>query len=68
MGIERPDAVADTRAMHSVVALQNAAVATSGDYRHFVELRGQRLWRTADPHRRAPLIAAPASVTVMAQT
>lgn len=66
--IESPDAVADTRAMHSVVALQNSAVATSGDYRHFVEVRGQRLSHTADPYRRAPLLSAPASVTVMAQT
>lgn len=64
--VERPDA--DTRAMHSVLALCNAAVATSGDYRHFVMVRGQRLAHTADPRRRAPLLAAPASVTVMAQT
>ena len=64
--VERPDA--EDRALHSVLALRHAAVATSGDYRHFVELRGQRLAHTADPRRRAPLLAAPASVTVMAPT
>jgi len=49
-------------------ALQDAAVATSGDYRHWVEVRGRRLSHTMDPARGAPLIASPASVTVVART
>jgi thiamine biosynthesis lipoprotein len=56
------------RAPHSVLALEDAAVATSGDYRHFIEVRGGRLSHTMDPSRGAPLAASPASVTVVART
>lgn len=54
------------RAPHAILALQDAAVATSGDYRHWVELHGRRLSHTIDPRRGAPLADAPASVTVVA--
>ena len=42
---------------HSVLALQDAAVATSGDYRHWVEVKGRRLSHTMDPGaaHRSPL-------------
>lgn len=66
IAVEAPDAA--RRAPHSVLALQDAAVATSGDYRHWVEVRGQRLSHTMDPVRGAPLSNAPASVTVVAET
>ena len=52
----------------SILALHNAAVATSGDYRHWVEVRGRRLSHTMDPARGAPLPEPPASVTVVAPT
>ena len=42
--------------------------ATSGDYRHWVNVQGRRLSHTMDPRRGAPLIAPPASVTVVART
>lgn len=58
----------DRRAPHSVLALEQAAVATSGDYRHWVDIEGRRLSHTMDPARRGPLIASPASVTVVAPT
>jgi len=64
IAVEKPDST--RRAAHSILALENAAVATSGDYRHWVEVQGRRLSHTMDPHRGAPLIAAPASVTVVA--
>jgi thiamine biosynthesis lipoprotein len=66
IAIEAPDP--ERRAPHSVLALQDAAVATSGDYRHWVEVQGRRLSHTMDPSRGAPLFASPASVTVIAQT
>lgn len=66
MAIETPDH--DLRAPQSILALQDAAVATSGDYRHWVEVGGRRLSHTMDPRRGAPLAAAPASVTVIAPT
>lgn len=66
IAIEAPDH--DRRAAHSVLALQDAAVATSGDYRHWVAVNDRRLSHTMDPRRGAPLMEPPASVTVVAQT
>lgn len=66
VAIERPDHMA--RAPHSILALQDAAVATSGDYRHWVDVGGRRLSHTMDPARGGPLAASPASVTVVAAT
>ena len=64
IAVEAPDA--KRRAAHSVLALEDAAVATSGDYRHWVEVGGGRLSHTMDPRRGAPLASSPASVTVVA--
>jgi thiamine biosynthesis lipoprotein len=66
IAVEAPDA--ERRTPHSILALQDAAVATSGDYRHWVEVQGRRLSHTMDPRRGAPLIASPASVSVVART
>jgi thiamine biosynthesis lipoprotein len=66
IAVEAPDP--DRRTPHAILALQDAAVATSGDYRHCVEVQGRRLSHTMDPRRGAPLIASPASVTVVART
>lgn len=64
IAVETPDP--DRRTPHSVLMLQDAAVATSGDYRHWVTVQGRRLSHTMDPRRGAPLAASPASVTVVA--
>ncbi len=66
IAVEAPDP--DRRAPHTVLALQDAAVATSGDYRHWVTVQGRRLSHTMDPRRGAPLATSPASVTVVART
>lgn len=66
IAVEQPDH--DRRAVHSVLALEDGAVATSGDYRHWVDVGGRRLSHTMDPRRGAPLAASPASVTVVAGT
>lgn len=66
VAVERPDHGA--RAPHTVLALHDAAVATSGDYRHWVEAGGRKLSHTMDPVRGGPLAATPASVTVVAAT
>lgn len=58
----------NTDTAHSVFELTEGAIATSGDYRHFVTVRGARLSHTMDPKRGAPLVEAPASVTVLAPT
>ncbi|HTM76248.1 MAG TPA: FAD:protein FMN transferase [Devosia sp.] len=66
IAVEAPDP--DRRAPHSILALHDAAVATSGDYRHWFVVGGRRLSHTMDPHRGAPLMTSPASVTVVART
>ena len=66
IAIETPDP--DRRAPNSILALQDAAVATSGDYRHWVAVQGRRLSHTMDPARGAPLFSSPASVTVVARS
>lgn len=66
IAVEAPDP--DCRAPHSLLSLQDGAVATSGDYRHGVTVQGRRLSHTMDPRRGAPLLSSPASVTVLAPT
>jgi thiamine biosynthesis lipoprotein len=66
VAIEAPDP--EIRKPHSILSLQNEAVATSGDYRHWVTVKGQRFSHTMDPRRGAPLKSSPASVTVVAPT
>jgi thiamine biosynthesis lipoprotein len=66
VGVEVPDTL--DRTTHFVLGLEDMAVATSGDYRHFVEVKGTRLSHTIDPRRGAPLVNAPASVSVLAKT
>lgn len=66
VAVEAPDT--ETRAVHSLLALENAAVATSGDYRHWVRLGPHHLSHTIDPRTGAPLLQSPASVTVVAET
>ncbi len=66
VAVEAPDT--KRRAAHSILELTDIAVATSGDYRHWVEVGGRRLSHTMDPGRGMPLLNAPASVTVLAGT
>jgi thiamine biosynthesis lipoprotein len=66
IAVECPDHA--SRVPSAILALENAAVATSGDYRHWVELCGRRLSHTMDPRRGRPLATSPASVTVVAAT
>jgi thiamine biosynthesis lipoprotein len=66
IAVEQPDR--ERRMPHSILTLQDAAVATSGDYRHWVTVQGRNLSHTMDPRRNAPLLASPASVTVIART
>lgn len=66
VAVERPDH--QIRAAHAILALQDAAVATSGDYRHWITVGTKRLSHTIDPARGGPLAQSPASVTVIAAT
>jgi thiamine biosynthesis lipoprotein len=64
LGIERP--VAERGEIERVIAVSDAGVATSGDYRHFVEIGGKRYSHTIDPSTGRPIDHALASVTVVA--
>lgn len=64
VAVERPDH--DLRSPLGVIELCDAAVATSGDYRHWIELGGKRLSHTMDRSRGGPVDNAVASVSVIA--
>lgn len=66
VALERPEV--GLRTVHGVIELEDLAVATSGDYRRFLRVGDARLAHTMDPHRRAPVNNAVASVTVLART
>lgn len=66
VALESPEL--ERRAVRSVIELADLAVATSGDYRRYLELGGARLAHTMDPRRWAPLNNGVASVTVLART
>lgn len=62
VGIERPQSA--TRSPVLVVDLHDMAMATSGDYRNFREVDGERLTHILDPRSGRPVHHALASVTV----
>ncbi len=63
---ERPSA--GERDILGVLELSGAAVATSGNYRHRVEMVGRVLSHTMDPSRGAPLENDLCAVTVLGET
>jgi thiamine biosynthesis lipoprotein len=65
IGIQTP-AVEDEDAALRVVALDNLALATSGDYRNFNELDARRIHHILDPRSGRPALHDLASVSVLA--
>ncbi|MCZ2897640.1 FAD:protein FMN transferase [Burkholderia thailandensis] len=65
IALEAPDY--DRRGAMGAIDLVDAAVATSGDYRHWADIGGKRISHTIDPRAGAPLHGGIASVTVVAQ-
>ncbi len=63
IAIETPDAMGQ---VDNVIALQSAAVATSGDYRNYFEKDGKRYSHSIDPRSGRPIEHRLASVTVIA--
>ncbi|MBI1216983.1 MAG: FAD:protein FMN transferase [Rhodobacteraceae bacterium] len=63
VAVERPDH--DRRAPMGVIDLGDMAVATSGDYRHWVTVGKMRLSHTMDPRLGGPARNRLASVTVL---
>lgn len=64
VALERPEA--GRRAVRGVIELQDLAVATSGDYRRYLQVGDARLAHTMDARRAAPVNNTVASVTVLA--
>jgi thiamine biosynthesis lipoprotein len=64
IGVEVPDPSAGGE-VQRVLRLTDSAVATSGDYRNFREIDGERLSHTIDPRSGRPVRHALASVTVV---
>jgi thiamine biosynthesis lipoprotein len=67
VGIERPASLpdADARAIREVITLDDASLATSGDYRNYYERDGKRLSHTIDPRTGRPIEHRLASVSVV---
>jgi thiamine biosynthesis lipoprotein len=66
VALEAP--VVGSRTALGVIELSDRAVATSGDYRHFVTLGKTRLSHTMNPRTGGPVQGALASVSVLAAT
>ncbi|TKD18332.1 FAD:protein FMN transferase [Rhodobacter capsulatus] len=66
VALERPDF--GHRAIHAMFELTDIAIATSGDYRHWVRVGDRHLAHTMDPARGAPLLGGPVSATVLADS
>jgi thiamine biosynthesis lipoprotein len=64
IGIERPE-TATRGSVQLVVPLTNAALATSGNYRIYREVRGQRVAHILDPRSGRPITHRLASVSVV---
>jgi thiamine biosynthesis lipoprotein len=56
------------RKVRGIIALNDAAVATSGDYRHFVEKDGMRIAHTMNPVNGGPVHNRVTSLTVVTKT
>ena len=63
IAIEKP--MTSSRTIHKVVSLENKAMATSGDYRNYIEVDGVRLSHTIDPRTGKPITHKLASVSVI---
>ena len=65
IALEKPDY--NLREAFGMVHLQDAAIATSGDYRHWVKVGNRTFSHTMDPRRNGPLQNNVASVSVIAE-
>ncbi|MCM2372170.1 FAD:protein FMN transferase [Aporhodopirellula aestuarii] len=66
VGIQKPDAASNEIVLAH--PMEDSAMATSGDYRNFFEVDGERYSHTIDPVTRRPVRHDLASVTVIAPT
>jgi thiamine biosynthesis lipoprotein len=66
VGINQPDPSASLRETYQVVPLHNRAMATSGDYRNYIEIQGRRYSHIIDPRSGYPVDNGVVSASVVA--
>ncbi len=66
IAIEKP--LSGERSVHTMLALSDISLATSGNYRNFFEIAGRRYSHTIDPTTGWPVDHHLVSVTVLAET
>ncbi len=66
VGINTPKSEAAVDDVYRIVALNNQAMATSGDYRNFFEMNGKRYSHVVDPRTGFPVDNSVVSVSVTA--
>jgi len=68
VGINQPDSNATLLETYKVVALHNQAMATSGDYRNYFEIDGQRYSHIINPRTGYPVNNGVVSASVVAES
>ncbi|MBA56169.1 MAG: hypothetical protein CMK89_17095 [Pseudomonadales bacterium] len=63
VAVEEP--VTDRRQIHQIIKLDNASMATSGDYRNYFEVNGKRYSHTIDPRNGQPIAHQLVSASVI---
>lgn len=66
IAIEKPEI--NVRQIQKILTVTNISMATSGDYRNYFEVNGQRFSHTIDPRTGKPVSHRLASVTVLSHT
>lgn len=66
VGVEKPDALG--RSVQLIVPVRDMGLATSGDYRNYIEKDGKRLSHILDPKTGRPVTHDLASVTILAKS
>ena len=68
VGVNTPQKDAPIDQVYKVVNLKNKAMATSGDYRNFIEIGGKRYSHVIDPRTGYPVANGVVSVSIIADT
>ena len=68
VGINEPRKDAPVDAVYATLTLENKALATSGNYRNFIEIDGKRYSHIIDPKTGWPVDNSVASVSILADT
>jgi thiamine biosynthesis lipoprotein len=66
IAVEKP--TVEKRVIQKVLPLTNVSLATSGDYRNFFEVKGERFSHSIDPRTCRPITHKLASITVLSDT